>query len=182
MDINVTLQVINQRYDELVETIRTLDRKQRIQFQSALINEVESEADSSVLLPLAQMTGDDRGVSEVMANRLLLYIDDGKLFGYFAAEDNAHVRDDMQTILFALALYRAEYGNYPTRLEDLVPQQMIALPVDLYSNGPFHYRLDESGGFILYSEGAEGFADGQVEFQPGTKDLVYGTNPKSDEE
>jgi hypothetical protein len=44
-------------------------------------------------------------------------------------------------LVTALALYQAEKGQPPQKLEDLVPAYLPALPLDPYTGQPFHYRI-----------------------------------------
>jgi hypothetical protein len=58
----------------------------------------------------------------------------------------------LSLIGFALAAHRAERGNYPTRLADLVPDYLPAIPADPFTDKPFRYASQNSG-FLLYSLG-----------------------------
>jgi hypothetical protein len=93
---------------------------------------------------------------------------------------------------FALQAYRLDHGAYPTRLSDLIPSYLSAVPVDPFSNNqPLRYRVKGSS-YLLYSIGPDGIDDGGKPFVnhvgPGyettkwcaqdTKgDIVAGLNP-----
>jgi hypothetical protein len=62
-------------------------------------------------------------------------------------------------IALPLALYRAERGAYPDRLEQLVPKYLPAVPKDCYSDAAIRYKR-EGTGYLLYSLGPNGKDDG----------------------
>jgi hypothetical protein len=75
------------------------------------------------------------------------------------AEDRANTRLDLVRLSAALAVFRAEHGSYPERLEDLMPDVHRQLPVDLYHERPFVYRLTDDG-YLLYCLAENGQDDG----------------------
>lgn len=58
-----------------------------------------------------------------------------------------------------LALYRLDQGDFPGRLEDLVPQYLSAVPGDGYPGKGFVYSVS-NGGIVLYSIGSNEGDDG----------------------
>ena len=52
----------------------------------------------------------------------------------------------------AIQLYQSDRGQLPSRLDDLVPQYLAAVPIDAYSGRPLIYRPTPDG-FVLYSVG-----------------------------
>ena len=61
--------------------------------------------------------------------------------------------------LYALKQYRQAQGQYPDQLQQLVPDELKALPRDPYSGEPFRYKKDNEG-FVIYSVGPNGVDDG----------------------
>lgn len=59
----------------------------------------------------------------------------------------------------ALHAYRDTHGAYPERLQDLVPELLDTLPMDLADGQPLRYRRTD-GGYLLYSVGYDGKDDG----------------------
>jgi hypothetical protein len=59
---------------------------------------------------------------------------------------------------FALRAYRAERGEYPKRLSDLVPQYVSHLPEDPYGKGALRYRQEDKR-CLVYSVGQDGVDD-----------------------
>jgi hypothetical protein len=93
-----------------------------------------------------------------------------------SVQDRANSMLDMTRIAAALAAYRAERGQYPAKLDDLVPTLLPKLPVDAFNAKPFVYRRDGEG-YLLYSLGANGVDDAGVghvaiarDFQEGMDD------------
>lgn len=91
--------------------------------------------------------------------RLLLSLSHSPTQRIFAAHETALQTEGLAQTAFALALYRAEHGQYPERLEELVPQYAAAVPRDRFIGGPLHYRR-VGPGYLLYSVGENGNDDG----------------------
>ncbi len=53
----------------------------------------------------------------------------------------------------ALERYRLAYGEYPEKLEALVPRYLDLLPWDIITGQPLHYKRTADGLFCLYSVG-----------------------------
>jgi len=67
-------------------------------------------------------------------------------------QERGQARFELAKLGFALAAYRAEHGEWPEKLEALVPDYLAELPDDPFTDRPFHYRR-EGEGFLLYSVG-----------------------------
>ena len=76
------------------------------------------------------------------------------------AEDRGQALLDLTRTAAALAVYRAEQGEYPAKLNQLVPSVLAAVPLDLYTDKPFHYERMPDGGYLLYSLYQNGTDDG----------------------
>ena len=74
-------------------------------------------------------------------------------------EDRVAVLQDLVPVVFALAAYRADHGEYPKDLAALAPKYLPAVPQDLFSGGPIRYKR-EDGGYVVYSVGQNGKDDG----------------------
>jgi hypothetical protein len=48
--------------------------------------------------------------------------------------------------------YKAQHGQFPEKLDELVPQYLKAVPQDPFGPGPLSYKRQEDD-FILYSWG-----------------------------
>ncbi len=73
-----------------------------------------------------------------------------------------HRQETMFRILLvelALENYRDSYGQYPKRLDELVPKQLKKVPLDPFNGKPLRYRLTDKG-YLLYGVGSNGQDDG----------------------
>jgi hypothetical protein len=67
---------------------------------------------------------------------------------------------DRTRVAIALERFRLAHGSFPETLDELVPQFLSALPVDLYTQKPLIYRRKEGGTFLLYGVGKNRVDDG----------------------
>jgi hypothetical protein len=65
---------------------------------------------------------------------------------------------DALRMILACERFRLERGDWPGRLEDLVPDYLDSLPPDRYDSGTIKYRR-EPGGIIVYAVGPDGSDD-----------------------
>lgn len=78
----------------------------------------------------------------------------------------------------ALQAYFADNGTYPETLDELVPEYLETVPVDLFADAPLIYRREQSG-YVLYSlgpnmedDGGRGFEDGWFDKEE-TADVIW---------
>lgn len=74
-------------------------------------------------------------------------------------EISARVCAGVSPVVLALGVYRSEQGQYPARLEELVPDLLPEPPVDVVHKSPLVYRRSDDG-YVLYSLGPDGVDDG----------------------
>jgi hypothetical protein len=77
-------------------------------------------------------------------------------------------------VLCAIALkrYKLLHGTAPISLETLVPEFLPSVPTDYMDGQPIRYRLETTGGFVLYSVGADGHDDrGDTALMPGNTNV-----------
>lgn len=60
----------------------------------------------------------------------------------------------------ALKRYQLRHGEYPDKLELLVPKFCSSIPTDWMDGKPIKYRRNEDGSYTLYSVGQDGKDDG----------------------
>ena len=75
------------------------------------------------------------------------------------ATERGEARLELTRLAAALAVYRADHGEYPADLSALVPAVLPQLPTDLYTGKPFVYHRTKDG-YLLYSLGDNGTDDG----------------------
>jgi len=85
-----------------------------------------------------------------------------------ARDDKVMLMRDGLRVLIAIERHKRARGEYPVRLESLVPGWLAVLPLDPWSGEPFVYRrlieaVADGRGFVLYSIGANKVDDGGVD-------------------
>jgi hypothetical protein len=74
----------------------------------------------------------------------------------------AQTAADQAALGCALERYRLANGQFPERVDELVPAFVSQLPHDVITGEPYKYRRTDDGQFILYSVGWDGKDDGGV--------------------
>lgn len=77
---------------------------------------------------------------------------------------------DQAMLACALERYRLANGQFPEKLDGLVPAFISPLPQDVITGEPYKYRRTDDGQFILYSVGWDEKDDGGV---PGNTEWDY---------
>jgi hypothetical protein len=76
---------------------------------------------------------------------------------------------DLATVACAAERFRIANGQYPEKLEALVPRFIGRIPTDVINGKPLGYRRSDDGQFVLYSVGWNQKDDGgQMVFRKGT--------------
>jgi hypothetical protein len=75
----------------------------------------------------------------------------------------------------ALERYRLANGRWPNNLDDLVPQYLSKVPIDIYDRQPLHYRRLPDG-VLIYTIGEDQKDDGgrRVRIKAGSSDADVG--------
>lgn len=151
IDWNVVLRDGNHWFDRMVRIAKIQDRAKRsVEFD--LFYSDLSQLTSSINTPstlfgtLLSHQSRSRTVSMALLGTFLPALE-----AAFRAEDRANTQLELTRLAAALAVYRAEEGEYPEALEQLVPAVIPKLPVDLYSGKSFLYERKDDGGYLLYS-------------------------------
>lgn len=154
---NVACRQGNDYFDRLSAAARLPTREARQQAFSAIYAEdaLRSVSDqraisAAIINPLAR--------NEIAATIVLSYFL-APLKACEARQDEANARLDLLNTAAAIAVYRAEHGEYPVKLDELIPNPLGTMPIDLYSASPFAYRKTDDG-YLLYSFGENGVDDG----------------------
>jgi hypothetical protein len=159
VDWNVVLLETNRWYDRLAQAAKLSDRPARAAEFAKI------EADMRQLVTEVRVPG--RWLAGVVSRHQRSELVSSVMLGLFLpavnaameAQDRANATFQLTRLAAALAVYRAEHGAYPPRLEELVPGILPTLPVDLYNAKPFVYKRDGEG-YLLYSLGENGTDDG----------------------
>ena len=79
---------------------------------------------------------------------------------------------DQAIVACAAERFRIANGQYPERLQALVPSFIERIPTDVIGGNPLEYRRSDDGQFVLYSLGWNQKDDG------GRTELKQGTTPR----
>jgi len=74
----------------------------------------------------------------------------------FAAE----TQRELAVVAIAIKRYQLRHGSAPSALGLLAPDFLAEVPLDRMDGKPLRYRLEPTGGFLLYSVGSDGADDG----------------------
>jgi hypothetical protein len=172
IDWNVVMQEGNAHYDALVAAMGIPDYAQRSAELSRMADEIRP-ADGSALLQsfIGRSLVGNRDEASRDAARVVVALFSPAAEQARLAEDRGTARYQLTRVAFALAIYRAEYGEYPERLEQLVPGILPELPSDPFTGRPFVYQRTDDG-FRLYSVGDNQRDDGGATFD---------TDPRGDD-
>ncbi len=126
----------------------------------------------------ADLTKDSGETRAEYTQRVMRWMENSVLASFWAANDRWHVGgmvDEMARAVVGAAAYKAEKGEWPGKLEELVPGYLKEVPVDLYLSGETEgvKYVRGSGGVRVYSVGRNGVDDGGVE-RDGGDDVVVG--------
>jgi hypothetical protein len=149
----------NSWYDRLADAVRKPTHKERID----AIAKVAAEFDELKTTHKKKYAHDllrspREATSDLVCNIFLLVVFPPTTI----AEDpwaRSEMRLELITLGFAMAAYRADHGSYPSKLAELSPKYITAIPKDLFADGELHYKLN-ADGYVIYSVGPNGVDDG----------------------
>lgn len=151
-------------FDRMVAALRLPTRADRVKALAAVEAELKAlkdgkwDRDDAVKVLLSGKEGFGAAASQQISNVLITLL--LPAVGKVAAAHDRAVQTALTTqVAAALAVYRAEHGKYPAKLDDLAPGILKAVPDDLFSGKPLVYKPAEKG-YLLYSVGANGQDDG----------------------
>jgi hypothetical protein len=159
VDWNLVLRETNRWYDRLAAAANLPDHAARM----AALQQIDADMQqlvAEVRTPTTWITGViSRQQRSMLVSSIMLGLFLPTVNAAVAAEDRANGTLELTRLAAALAVYRAESGAYPDKLDELVPSVLEALPVDLYNAKPFVYKRD-GDGYLLYTLGGNGTDDG----------------------
>jgi len=177
VDWDIPLTDGNAWYDRFAQCGRIDDPRARDKALKKLDNDIKARADEAKgshsytfmilwfagLLP-KESTG--QFMAKVFSSLLL-----PATAAAFRAEDRLQMMSLMDQTAFALAAYRADRGNYPEKLDGLVPEYVSVVPDDTFvaTPTPIRYRR-EGDAYLLWSVFNNGIDDdgrGQSDDPPG---------------
>ena len=159
IDINAMLRFVREWQDRMIEIASEEDRTKRRcrmdEFENDLDVLGEGFNEPLSLLGVA-LSRKKRGKAVATMFVSLMMPATSAIIG---AEDRSVDKLRLVHVTAALAVWRLEQGNFPDRLEQLVPDLLPELPVDASWNKPFHYER-RGNGYLLYAIGTDGEDNG----------------------
>lgn len=159
VDWNVALRKLNQAYDEAAAAMKLPpgDKRQQAlaQFESNLVADQSSVKQPSRIFAAIISRSARSDVAGSIIQGLML----PALSAAGAAEERTNSMLSLTQVAAALAVFRADHGAYPEKLDELVPGTLAKLPVDIFHGKPLVYKRLEQG-YLLYSLGLNGQDDG----------------------
>lgn len=144
-NINRALRTCNAYYDEIARVAQVGGYRQRVQ----AVADVQSDMSRRGMAAKDLVSSRDlwkipaRDYTKMFAEISVgLIAPDFKMMQI--AEEKARTLRQMLDVAFNLAEYRADYGYYPQKLEQLVPRYRAQLPRDETSDFPLHYERKDS--------------------------------------
>jgi hypothetical protein len=159
VDWNLILRDVNKWYDRLADAANLASRPER----QAAFDKIEADMERLVAenqrpMKLALSTVSRHQRSEVIAAMMIgMFLP--AVSAATNAEDRANAVMQLTQLAAALAEHRAAHGEYPVKLDQLVPGVLDKLPLDIHTASPFIYRRD-GDGYLVYSAGDNGKDDG----------------------
>lgn len=171
MDWDEMLRTANHYYDALEEAVNRPTFQERREAVAALNAALDAEVEQMRSFGrFVRSFASSRSPRTTMSNHIatmLVALLISSSDWVIRADERAFTQCSMLLITLGAAAYRAEYGVYPQSL-DAVRPYLPDVPVDLYSEKPFGYRL-ENDGFVLYSVGPNGIDEaGRNQDDPGS--------------
>lgn len=155
IDGNVALTSMNDLYDEAAAALRIEAFAERRSQLEAIDQDLKARITAGknpVASVLLAVIGARSAASRQMSDTLLALLAPAILSAQ-TAEDRATARRRLLIVGCALAVHRAEQGEYPASLDGLTPDLLENVPLDPFGDQPLIYRRTEEGGYRLYSVG-----------------------------
>lgn len=155
VDWDIVLSDGNTGFDRIVEAGRLENRAERIAaLEEVMENLREGQArisDPLTLLRILWNPHPREALNHVLANQLMTwFLSDVVMI--LDPETRAAMNRDLARLSFVLAAYKDREMVYPERLEQLVPDYLLKVPVDRFTGEPLSYQGNESG-YLAYSVG-----------------------------
>ena len=166
-DWNRMLREMNGWYDRAFAPLRLAaydGRAQAVAAYEKKINAFARRAGNSASLPVRIMLLTyggriaRRARTEAVSNALIAMLIPS-LAKVSELQDRVRTWCDVERLVLALAAWRAKNGNWPAKLDELVPSLMKEIPIDPFSGKALIYK-PTAAGYVLYSVGSNLQDDG----------------------
>lgn len=157
------------RWQEVID----FDREARSKSWCGVSDRVTSLDDETGILAAA--LADEDGPKMNLYDRMR-YLFSGMTFsiGSNTTRKSVQIETQRRMMIAAIAIerWKLRHGKYPKSLEELTPELLAAVPVDLMNNQPLHYKLAVGGSAFVYSVGEDG-RDDDGDVQPSDAKTTY---------
>lgn len=161
IDWNVTLIMMNEWYDRMVDAAREPNFEKRKNLFAAINRDLKKLAaettDAQKVLGLVVKGGPRKAMGEAIG-RLLVALLLPAIDAARSAEDQATARRELIQLAFSLELYRRDKRSLPMALSGLVPAYASSIADDPLSGKSLRFQVTNDG-FLLYSVGRNGVDD-----------------------
>jgi hypothetical protein len=168
VDLNLSLQWVNERFDRIVQVSQIQDRKARVKGIAKLFEDLDIEWQrmrKQAWLGVRSQTFRSNALGQICFNDTYPEIE----MVCNKADEGAQ-NLELVRISAALAVYKAEHSHYPNELAALSPAILKEIPSDLYTAKPLRYK-PVGDGYLLYSlfenEADDGGTDVDGEIRDG---------------
>jgi len=123
------------------------------------LEQLDALAENSSLEPYNQPTDVTKGLNRKQAIKKFGLLHEPAIPRFeslWSMVKHMEIRLQLAKVSIALERYRLRNGQYPNRLDSLVPDYFPSNPVDLASGTPLKYKTTGTDGFQLYSVGFNG--------------------------
>jgi len=159
VDWNVALEKLNKLFDQAAAAMQQPPGEEREraldQLNATISADTVNIRTPGRLIPAIISRGARSDVAGSMIQELLL----PALNAASTAESRINSQLQLIQVAAALAVFHAEHGTYPEKLEELVPGALVVPPADAFHGKPLVYKRLKQG-YLLYSLGQNGQDDG----------------------
>lgn len=151
IDWNVPLRMLNEFYDEIIAVAKLPSWDERMRALEEHEKQLQ-QIRKSIQWQRAAGSALSRDSRSKLAGEVLVCMALPTTTSVLAAEYRGNSKFALTQVAAALAVYRAEHGEYPGTLDALVPDILHKTPHDLFHDNPYVYRRTENG-YYMYSLG-----------------------------
>ncbi len=163
---NRALIKMNREYDEIVAAYELPEREERLKALTERTRQLEKQRGELFRWSggMHLMLGGSGARGQALGTILTALL--------FPAAEHYQIAFDRSTMSYetlliglALAEYRCTHDRYPAKLEELVPDFLAEIPLDVYTGGPLNYHVSEDGREMkIYSVGENGLDDNGIRY------------------
>lgn len=177
IDWNDVLRRANQWHERFASAAELSSRPERVAELQRLASQHEYDAKMAWKVFRNSTPQDKEIVTQMVGN--MLFTELLIPCQAFEADDRCTMRMQLSYCAFALAAWKAVHGSYPETTDQLVPDVLKTVPIDIFTGQPLIYRRSETG-YLLYSVGPnlkddEGFTLSDVSDTHETDDIAIRT-------